>query len=108
MVLLVTETYMSDDAQDGIPEIIAKGDIGCSAQRLGLSACVLKMRRHCHGRMILQVGADARQVLHHRDAGLLKNFRGSDPGALQQCWAMQRSGSDDDLVAAIFGGLTMP
>ena len=53
--------------------------------------------------MVLQVLADARQVVQHLDARGLEHGARTDPGALQQMRRADRTGRDDHLAAAARG-----
>ena len=53
--------------------------------------------------MVLQVLADAGQVVHDFDARGLEHGARTDPGALQQMRRADRTGSDDDLATATRG-----
>src|SRR3954469_14263278 len=48
--------------------------------------------------MVLQVGADPRQVRHHWDPEPLEVGRTSDAGQLEELWAVDGAAAEDDLT----------
>src|ERR1700689_648886 len=50
--------------------------------------------------MVLQVGADARPIEHHRNTVLTQLFGRSDAGKQQNLWRPDRAGRENDFAAA--------
>ena len=70
-----------------------------SLHRYRLGACVL----HVDLEVVLQVLADAGQVMDHRHPGGLEDLRRADPRDLKQLWGVERAATQDDFRPA--GGL---